>query len=161
MTSSTINYTWDQGAALNYSLHPLHILNRMFAEGVRSNHWIWKVNSCVRSSRKVSQSRRDTGHFHRQRWESRKACFNSNGSNHVWVHCRPRCGEDCSPDSGSPPGCREELCVIPQASRRHSSVFSQGSNKIPALLWEDYLGSSVKDGLGETCGGEISWVSLQ
>lgn len=45
--------------------------------------------------------------------------------------------------------------------KSHLSVFREGSNKIPAILWEDYWGSFVKDGLGETRGREISWALLQ
>lgn len=64
-------------------------------------------------------------------------------------------------ESRSPECLTEELSFIPQASRSQSSVFREGNNKIAALLWEDYLGSCVKEGLRETQGREISWVLLQ
>lgn len=162
MTSSKTDLTWEQGLCFIILYIPCSFL-KMFAEGIRSNHWInIKYIFCIGPSRKVSQRRQDTGHFPRQWPES---TFQQEQKDKVGIQCRPQCGVDypppSAPDRRSPEGCREELCFIPQVSRRHSSVFSQGSNKILALLWEDYLGSYVKDGLGETRDRVITWVSLQ
>lgn len=106
------------------------------------------------SSRKVPQRWWDTEHFQRQ--------IPARAEDKVGYSADCDEGEYCSPGHGSTGGHR--LCFIPQASRRHLSVFREQSNKIPAGLWEDYLGSCVKEGLGETQGEDqlgftaINWV---
>lgn len=59
-------------------------------------------------------------------------------------------GGDCSPDSRSPEGCRESSVLFHWHQGGTRSIFRKGSNKIPALLWEDDLGRCVKERLGET-----------